>query len=100
MEITIQNNAETINVVMNGNLDTLAAEQIEPQIKELEAMATKPITIDCTALNYISSSGLRLILRLRKAANAAGNKVTLQSVNENVMEVLKVTHFDKMFEIK
>lgn len=100
MEITIQNNAETIDVVMNGNLDTLAAEQVEPQIKELEAMADKPLTIDCAALEYIASSGLRLLLRLRKAANAAGNKVTLQSVNENVMEVLKVTHFDKMFEIK
>lgn len=100
MEITIQNNAENVNVIMSGNLDTLAAEQIEPQIKELETMTSKPVTIDCTALDYISSSGLRLFLRLRKAFSAAGNKVALQGVNDNVMEVLKVTHFDKMFEIK
>lgn len=100
MEITIQNNAEIVNVVMNGNLDTLAAEQVEPQIQQLETLATKPLVLDCTALDYISSSGLRLLLRLRKAANAAGNKITLLSVNDNVMEVLKVTHFDKMFVIK
>lgn len=100
MEITIQNNAENVNVIMNGNLDTMAAEQIEPQIKELETLAAKPLTIDCTALDYISSSGLRLLLRLRKAASAAGNKVTLHTVNDNIMEVLKVTHFDKMFVIE
>lgn len=100
MEIIIQNNTEIVNVVMNGNLDTQAAEQVEPQIAELEKLATKPISIDCTSLDYISSSGLRLLLRLRKAVGAAGNKVTLQGVNANVMEVLKVTHFDKMFEMK
>lgn len=50
------------------------------------------------ALNYIASSGLRALLRMRKAAAAKGNKVTLQGVNTNIMEVLQVTHFDKMFE--
>lgn len=100
MDITIQNNAENINVIMNGNLDTLAAEQVEPQIQEIESLATKPLTIDCTALDYISSSGLRLLLRLRKAVGASGNKITLVGINENIMEVLKVTHFDKMFEIQ
>lgn len=100
MEVKIQNTAETINVIMNGNLDTLAAEQIESQVKELEAMASKKTVIDCTALDYISSAGLRLFLRIRKAAKASGGIVTLLSVNENIMEVLKVTHFDKLFEIK
>lgn len=99
MEIIIQNNPENVNVIMNGNLDTLAAEQAESQVIELESMATKPMTIDCTQLGYIASSGLRLLLRLRKAAIASGVKVTLKGVNENIMEVLKVTHFDKMFVI-
>ena len=100
MKITIQNNAEAIDVVMNGNLDTLAAEQVEPQIQELEKMVTKPMVIDCTALEYVASAGLRLLLRIRKAAKASGQDVTLLSVNENVMEVLKVTHFDRMFAIR
>lgn len=100
MNLIITPNAEGVNVTLIGSLDTLAAEQIEPQIVDLEGMASKPLTIDCTQLDYISSAGLRLLLRLRKAAAAAAGKVTLCSVNENVMEVLKVTHFDKMFVIK
>ena len=100
MEITIQNNPENIHVIMSGSLDTLASEQVEPSVKELESLASKPITVDCNALDYIASSGLRILLRLRKACAANGQKVTLAGINENVMEVLQITHFDKMFIIK
>lgn len=100
MEITINKNDEQILVIMNGSLDTLAAEQIENQVKEIEANATQPVTIDCTALDYISSSGLRILLRIRKAASANGQTVTLLNVNANIMEVLNITHFDKMFKIQ
>ena len=101
MTFDFKKTEEQILVVMNGTLDTLAAEQVEPRVKELEAAISVPVVIDCANLEYISSSGLRLLLRIRKAAAAAvGNKVTLCTVNENIMEVLKVTHFDKMFVIK
>lgn len=100
MEISINNNPENIIVTMSGSFDTLAAEQVEPTVRELEASASKPIVLDCTSLDYIASSGLRVLLRLRKASAAHGQQVTLLSVNENIMEVLKVTHFDRMFVIK
>lgn len=100
MEITLNKTDEQLLVAMVGSLDTLAAEQVEDQVKEIEASASLPIAIDCRQLDYISSAGLRLLLRIRKASGAAGNKVTLLSINENVMEVLKVTHFDKMFVIE
>lgn len=100
MEFKIQNNADATVAIMTGSFDTLAAEQIEPQIKELEASVTKPLTIDCTGLDYIASSGLRVLLRLRKACAASGQQVALLGVNEHIMEVLKVTHFDTLFQIR
>lgn len=100
MELTIKNNPENITATLCGSFDTLASEQVEPSVKELEAMAEKPLVLDCTSLDYIASSGLRVLLRLRKAAAAKGQKVTLLNVNDSVMEVLKVTHFDPMFIIK
>ncbi len=100
MEIKIQNNSENVTVSFNGSFDTLAAEQAEPSVKELESLASKPIIIDCDKLDYVASSGLRVFLRLRKATAAQGQQITLLNVGENVMEVLKVTHFDRMFIIK
>lgn len=100
MEIKIQNNPENVTVILTGSFDTLAAEQAEPSVKELESLASKPMVIDCNALDYVASSGLRVFLRLRKASAAQGQQVTLLGVNENIMEVLKVTHFDRMFILK
>lgn len=100
MEIKVQNNPENVTVVMTGSFDTLASEQAEPTVKELESMASKPMVLDCSALDYIASSGLRVLLRLRKACAAQGQQVTLLGVNENIMEILKVTHFDRMFIMK
>lgn len=100
MEIKIQNNPENVTAIMAGSFDTLATEQAEPVIKELESLATKPMILDCNALDYVASSGLRVLLRLRKACAANGKSVTMLGVNENIMEVLKVTHFDRMFIMK
>lgn len=100
MIIDIKQTAEEVLVKMTGSLDTLASEQSEQQVVEIEAMADKPIVIDCIDLDYIASSGLRLLLRIRKAAAAKGNKVILIGVNDNIMEVLRVTHFDKMFDLQ
>lgn len=100
MEITVQNNPENITAVINGSFDTLAAEQAEPTVKDLESLASKPIVMDCNNLDYIASSGLRVLLRLRKACAAQGQQVTLLGVNENIMEILKITNFDTMFIIK
>lgn len=100
MEILIKKNDDNITVVLSGSFDTLAAEQYEPTVKELESLATKAMIIDCQGLDYIASSGLRVLLRLRKACAAKGQNVTLLGVNQNIMEVLKVTHFDIMFKIE
>ncbi|MBQ0164041.1 MAG: STAS domain-containing protein [Bacteroidaceae bacterium] len=100
MTLKITKGHDAIVAHMSGSLDTLAAEQIEPQVEELEALTAQPITIDCTDLAYIASSGLRLFIRLRKAAFTHGQKITLKGVNANVMEVLRITNFDKMFVIE
>ena len=99
MTINVTKNDEQTLIKMTGSLDTLAAEQIDAQIKEVETNVTKPIVIDCIELDYIASAGLRLLIRIRKAASAMKQTVTLLNVNENIMEVLRVTHFDRMFTL-
>lgn len=97
--ITIETNKtdEQVLVAMTGSLDTVAAEQVDAQVKEIEAEASLPVVIECQKLEYIASAGLRLLLRIAKAAKANDQKVTLLNVNTNIKEVLSITHFDKMF---
>lgn len=97
MTIQIENLENSVLVTLSGSLDTDAAMQAESQLLTIEPT---DITLDCTAVDYIASSGLRLFLQLVKKARSIGKKVTLRGVQPSVMEILKVTHFDQMFTIE
>lgn len=97
MTIEIKNLENSVLVTLSGSLDTDAAMQVESQLLAIEPA---DITLDCSAMDYIASSGLRLFLQLVKKARSAGKKVTLRGVQSSVMEILKVTHFDQMFTIE
>lgn len=97
MTIQIEKSENCVLVTLIGSLDTDAAMQAEPQLLAIEPT---DITLDCGAVDYIASSGLRLFLQLVKKARSAGKKITLRGVNPSVMEILKVTHFDQMFTLE
>lgn len=58
------------------------------------------LLLDCRKLEYISSSGLRIFLKLKKSVDAKGGQVTLSALQPTVREVFDMTGFAKMFQIK
>ena len=94
-----QNSPEILEMEMNGELNTVAAQDLQEEIESLQKDMVKPILIDVTRLNYISSTGLRIFMIIKKTANANGQTVTLKGLNDIVEKVFKMTGFDKMFEI-
>ena len=56
--------------------------------------------LDCAELSYISSSGLRLFLSLRKAAAENGGKVIVKSISNEIRAVFMMTGFLNLFEIQ
>ena len=57
-------------------------------------------SVTCTELEYISSSGLRLFLSLRKAAASKGGKVIVKAINNEIRSVFMMTGFLNLFEIQ
>ena len=76
---------------MAGRLDTQTAPDLE---KELDTIISnlKELTFDMTGLEYVSSAGLRVILKAQKIMNAQGS-MKLIGVNDNIMEVFDITGF-------
>ena len=72
MEIDITRNENETVVRLSGRLDTPAAQEITPQMNELSGDAGGTVVLECSDLTYISSSGLRIFLTLRKAAAEKG----------------------------
>ena len=83
----------------DGRLDTPAAIKALQDIVELTENADKEITLDCTNLEYISSSGLRLFLALRNETSAKGGKVIVKNINDEIKKVFQMTGFYNLFTI-
>lgn len=81
-----------------GRLDTTTAPELE-KFADQELGAVNALTLDMSALEYISSAGLRVILKLQKMMSAKeGMKLT--HVNESVMEVFEITGFADILTIE
>jgi len=83
-----------------GELDTAAAPETEKALQPLLDCEGKDIVIDCTELEYIASSGLRLLLGILKQAQEVGSRVVLKNVNDVVKDVLDLTGFVSIFEFE
>jgi anti-sigma B factor antagonist len=100
MTINIKEQNGGYTAEMAGRLDTPAAVQAAKDFQPLMDHADKEITLDCTQLDYISSSGLRLFLSLRKETAAKGGKVIIVNINDEIKKVFMMTGFYNLFEIK
>jgi len=99
MEFNIKEEGNTLTGAFNGRLDTAAAVQLSNDIQPLLDKADHEIILDCTDLEYISSSGLRIFLTIRKAASAKGGKVIVKNINDEVRNVFTMTGFFSLFEV-
>ena len=81
-----------------GRLDTTTAPELEATIDGCVA-GIKELVLDCSELEYVSSAGLRVILKAQKLMNAQG-AMKLTHVNETIMEVFDITGFADILTIE
>ena len=91
MTIEKKINAESATLIVSGRLDTQTAPELEAELDSVLS-GTKELTFDMTNLEYVSSAGLRVILKAQKAMNAQGS-MKLTGVNDSIMEVFDITGF-------
>lgn len=100
MEININIQGKETVAALCGRLDTLAAQESVAQFESLQEKAKGTVILDCSKLEYISSSGLRLFLTLRKAADTKGGKVIVKDLSADVRKVFMITGFMNLFEFQ
>ena len=98
MTINKQQNGTALTLAVEGRLDTITSPELEAALKEsLEGIDA--LTFDFSALDYISSAGLRVLLSAQKQMNKQGSmKVT--GVSEIIMEIFEVTGFTDLLTIE
>ena len=82
---------DAATLIVSGRLDTQTAPELEAELDSILA-GLKELTFDMTNLEYVSSAGLRVILKAQKAMNMQGS-MKLTGVNDSIMEVFDITGF-------
>ncbi len=100
MTFDIKEQNDGMLATISGRLDTPAAVKAQQEITPLLENANKEIVLNCKDLEYISSSGLRLFLTIRKEASAKGGKVIIENINDEIKKVFMMTGFFNLFEIR
>ena len=100
MKTTILEKDGELVAVMEGRLDTAAAIETEQALKPLYDCTGHNIVFACNKLEYISSSGLRLLLGVLKNAKPKGSRVFITGINDDLRTVFAMTGFTNLFEFK
>lgn len=93
MDITeSQLNASTV-LALSGRLDGLASPALDQKVDALLASGARSLVFDCSALNYVSSAGLRSFLTAAKKVKAVNGRASFAALTPAVHEVFELSGF-------
>ena len=98
IKISIQEQEDNMVAVIDGRLDTPASPKAGKALEPLLHCHDKDVVLDCTRLDYISSSGLRIFLDILKNVKAHGHQVYLKNISDSIREAFVLTGFINLFK--
>lgn len=98
MNIERSINGTTTTLKISGRLDTSTAPELESTINNCLS-GVNDLVMDFETLEYVSSAGLRVILKAQKIMNDQGN-MKIINVNDTIMEVFDITGFADILTIE
>ena len=100
MEVKILEQNDEKVVIIEGRVDTVTVPDLEMKVSPIWTMPGIKLVFDCEKLEYISSSGLRIVLTTHKQVTANGGKFILRNLTREVRSVLDLTGFSRILTIE
>lgn len=98
MEITKELDQDTLKVSLDGRLDTMTSPQLETELGDVENI--NHLIFDFDKIEYISSAGLRLLLKLDEILTDKNGDMKIIHVHPLVKEIFDITGFTDMLQIE
>jgi anti-sigma B factor antagonist len=84
---------------ISGRLDTGTYGALDKKLSDMIAGGASTILVDCSKLDYVSSSGLRVFLTVLKKMTAGNGKFVWCGLQENIQEIFEISGFTGIFPI-
>lgn len=98
LSIQKQRSQDQLTLDLEGRLDSNSAPELDMELKA-DLGGVRRLVLNLSALSYLSSAGLRVILSVQKQMNKQGEMV-VTGVNETIMEIFTVTGFADILTIQ
>jgi anti-sigma B factor antagonist len=99
MELTEIKQDDVMVFKLNGRLDSKTSPDFEEKISSTISKGSSAMIVDFEKLEYISSAGLRVILKATKDIHRQGGKIYLCAMQDYVKEVFEIAGFDTFLPI-
>jgi len=99
MNVKIEKAEEYAFVGVEGRVDTTNANELENSMLQVISDGYTKIILDCSGLDYISSSGLRVFLIVQKKITAAKGQFRLCGLQPGIVEIFDISGFTSIFSI-
>ncbi len=100
MKTTVEEKDGVITVVFEGRMDTKSTPEVEEDLKPLFDSESQEIVIDCSNLEYVASSGLRVLLSIAIDSQSKGKHVTIKGMNSFVSNLFEMSGFTDLFDFE
>lgn len=98
MTVSETKNKDTTELAVSGRLDTTTAPQLESKVKEV-AKSCRTLILNLSAVEYISSAGLRVVLLAHKLMQGSSGKMLIKSPSDFCRQVFEATGMDGVLSI-
>ena len=98
MKINIEEIDDQIILHLDGRLDAASSPILEKKLTSLMGENNK-IILDFSEVEYLSSAGMRLLLAATKQLKANKGVLVLFSINDDIMEIIKMAGFERILHI-
>lgn len=99
MEILETPKEKCLIIGIRGRLDTTNYAQLEKRVMELIDGGQHNLLVDCREMDYVSSSGLRILLMALKKITALKGNFLLCGLQDNIREIFEISGFTSIFKI-
>ncbi|MEO7666310.1 MAG: anti-sigma factor antagonist [Dehalococcoidia bacterium] len=100
MDVSTRTEQDVTIIAFAGNLDSNTSPVAQQALDGILTGGGKKLVVDFSALDYISSAGLRVLLGAAKKLQGSGGALRLFGLNETVREVFEISGFSKILTVR
>jgi anti-sigma B factor antagonist len=97
--VSVNSDAGTHTVALSGELDIATADQLTDALETVQPSSDDRLVIDLTAVSFMDSTGLRVLIAANRNAAAGGYSLVIVTGDSPAKRVLELTRMDEHMQV-